>query len=122
MTARAVTLGDGRRMPLGAYVSAWRAVLAAPMDCRFKGSPSDPRGWRGSYSRAELLQEFRAGLHDRINRHLPGFGHGRKWSPDWQRSTLHFAGAVNTPRLIVRLHGNPAAREFRNRLAHRLEN
>lgn len=119
-TRRAVKLGDGRRIPLGAYVGAWKAAIAAPICQSFKGSPNDPRGDFGAYTRAAVLDEFRAGMHDRINRHLPGFGRGRKWSCDWQRATLQLAHAVNTPRLIVRLHGNPAARAFGGKLAHRL--
>jgi hypothetical protein len=118
---RAIVLGDGRRMSLAAYVAAWKTALAAD-DCqRFKGSPADPRGWCGPYSRAELLQEFRGGMNDRINRHAPHYGKGRKWSQDWQASAWRLSRDVNTPRLIVRLFGNPMAREFAFRLGDRLE-
>lgn len=116
MTRRAVILGDGRAVPLVAYVAAWRAMLAASEDCRFRGSPKDPRGWKGSYTRAEVLREFRDGLHDRINRHIPNHGKGRKWSYDWFMAAWRLSRDVNTPRLIVRYC--PA--EFRPRLEHRL--
>lgn len=120
MTQRAIVLGDGRKMPLGSYVAAWKATLAADPAQRFKGSPCDPSGWRGSYSRAELLGEFRRGLDDRINRRIPSYGRGRKWSSDWQASARRLSRDVNTPRLVVRLHGNPMAREFAHRLGDRL--
>lgn len=118
---RAIVLGDDRRISLAAYVAAWKAALAADECQRFKGSPSDPRGWRGSYSRAELLSEFRSGMHDRINRQMPHYRKGRKWSYDWQAAALRLARDVNTPRLVVRLFGNPMAREFASRLSNRLE-
>jgi hypothetical protein len=40
----------------------------------------------GSRTREEILGEFRDGVHDRINRHAPGFGAGRKWDSEWQRA------------------------------------
>lgn len=121
MSKRAIILGDGRRVSLRAYVAAWKAAIAAD-DCqRFRGSPSDPGGWNGSYSRDDVLREFRAGMHDRINRHMPHFRRGRKWSYDWQAAALRLARDVNTPRLVVRLIGNPIAREFVSMLSHRLE-
>lgn len=38
---------------------------------------------------------------NRINRHIPNYGRGRKWAPDWQRETLQAAGRLNTPRLVI---------------------
>ncbi|MFG1304178.1 DNA polymerase III subunit beta [Xanthobacter autotrophicus] len=112
---KVVTLGDVRRIPLGVYVAAWRLVRAAPPDARFRGSPC---GWSGSEeTAAEILRQFRAGMDDRINRHVPWHGRGRRWGPDWQSEAARLARAVNTPRLVVRW----APQEFRRRLAHRLE-
>jgi hypothetical protein len=111
--ARYVTLGDGRRISLGHYVRAWRTTLAAPATQRFAGSPCDPLT---QCSRDDVLRDYRDGLHDRINRHIPGYGKGRKWSPDWQRAALQAGHAVNTPRLIVRW----VPRDLYARLAHRL--
>ncbi len=113
MTRRAVILGDGRRIGLGRYVAAWRAALAAPPGARFAGSPCEPRL---TADRETVLREFRAGLADRINRHMPGYGRGRKWSADWQRAALQCARAANTPRLIVRW----VPPDLRARLAHRV--
>lgn len=115
MTNRYVTLGDGRHIPLGAYVAAWRKALDAPADAVFNGSPC---GWKGcSETRNEVVRQFRDGMHDRINRHIPSHGCGRKWSRDWFMQAWRLSRDVNTPRLIVRW----APVEFRARLAHRLE-
>lgn len=109
-----VTLASGRRVSLGAYVAAWRTVRRADPNARFRGAPD---AWFGEIEPAErILRQFRAGLHSRINRHLPDYGRGRKWSQDWQREALQTAGKVNTPRLIVRWI--PA--DLMPRLSHRL--
>ena len=97
MSQRYVTLGDGRKIGLGRYVAAWRDCLALSPETHI-GRGIDGYG----QSAGEALRDLRAGMHDRINRHVPGFGRGRKWSADWQRAALHAAGAVNTPRLVVR--------------------
>lgn len=111
---RFVTLGSGRRVTLGAYVRGWRAVKAASPETLYTDSLT---GWRDDPTPAgRILAQFRYGMHDRINRHIPGYGVGRKWSPSWYWETWRFARDVNTPRLIVRW----APVEFRQRLAHRL--
>ncbi|MBR0998794.1 hypothetical protein ABIF65_003723 [Bradyrhizobium japonicum] len=94
---RYVRLADGRAIGLGRYVAAWKACKALP-----DGTPIG-RGVDGyGQTAAEALRDLRAGLADRINRHSPGYGRGRKWSADWQRHAMQAASAVNTPRLIVR--------------------
>ena len=94
---RAVKLGDGRRISLAAYVAAWKRCLSLPADTPIG------RGVSGLGETAgDALRELRYGLHDRINRHLPGFGNGRKWHPDWQRQMVQAAHHLNTPRLIIR--------------------
>lgn len=114
MTTRVVVLADGRRVGLGAYVAAWRHVRKAPPGSMIRGAPGSHRAdWD---SAAVALRQFRTGMHDRINRHLPGYGHGRKWSSDWQRAAIQTAGLVNIPR--VRVHWIP--RDLAGRLAHRL--
>lgn len=114
---RCIVLASGRRMPLGRYVAAWRqckAIVAADDgDTWMRETPGSEYG--GTV--ADALRELRDGLADRINRHIPGYGRGRKWSDDWQRHALQTAHAVNTPRLIVRW----APRDLMPRLAHRLE-
>ncbi len=109
---RYITLGDGTRVTLAAYSAAWRACTAAAPGATFS------RGLcgYGSRTREEILGEFRDGVHDRINRHAPGFGAGRKWDSDWQRDAYRTAREVNTPRLIVRW----VPRDFEARLRHRV--
>jgi hypothetical protein len=105
-----VVLPNGRRCGLGTYVLAWRTML--------KMNPQElVKGW-GHFSEPAgyVLRELRAGMHDRINRHIPGYGRGRKWNADWQRAAGHCANAVNTPRLIVRW----VPRDLYARLAHRI--
>lgn len=111
MSTRYVTLGDGRKIKLGAYVRAWQACRSLPAKTPI-GRGID--GW--NQSAGEALRALRCGMDDRINRHIPSFGIGRKWDSDWQRTTRQFARAVNTARLIVRW----APKEFRARLADRL--
>lgn len=108
-----VTLGDGLRVALGAYVQTWREVRAMAPGQSLDRSLTD----RGSSSAGEVLRQFRAGLHDRINRHDPRVG-CRKLDPDWQRHTAQLARRVNTPRLVV--HEGEVPAEFRAKLAHRL--
>lgn len=111
---RIVTLGDGSRVTLGQYAHAWRTCMAAAPGSVFS------RGLcgYGSRTREEILEEFRDGVHDRINRHVPGFGRGRKWDADWQRDAWRAAREVNTPRLAVRW----VPRDFVARLRHRMWN
>ena len=97
---RYITLGDGTHVTLAAYSAAWRACTAAAPGTEFR------RGLcgYGSRTREEILGEFRDGVHDRINRHAPGFGAYRT------------AREVNTPRLAVRW----VPRDFEARLRHRV--
>lgn len=115
MTARVVTLGSGRRVTLGAYVRAWRMVRASDPAAEFFGSPCGDL--RAVETAGESLRQFRAGMVDRINRHLPGYGRGRKWSPDWQRGAYDMAWRMRS-RIVTRVGDCPT--ELRSRLAHRL--
>lgn len=101
MSKRYVTLGDGRHIGLGAYVAAWRSCKT------LEPSTYVGRGISGHGDTAgEALRQLREGMDDRINRHDPTFGHGRKWSYQWQAETMRAASALNTPRLVV--HWLPA--------------
>src|SRR5260370_31037860 len=65
---RIVSLSGGRTISLKNYTKAWKLALAAPADAVFdKGF-----NWY-SETRAEVLREFRRGLHHRINRRIDGF-------------------------------------------------
>lgn len=107
---RMIVLPSGKRVTLRAYCAAWRKVKeAAPnrLVSDFEWFPV-PAG--------EVKQRMLGAVHDRINKHLPGYRRGRKWDQDWQRAAVHCANEVNTPRRIVRWV--PA--DLRDRLAHRI--
>ena len=112
MSARYVTLGDGRRIGLGAYVAAWARCKQLPGETRVMRCPDGLSGTVG-----DALRQLRAGMHDRINRHVPGYGVGRKWADGWFWEAKRFSDQINTPRLIVRW----APADFRKRFAERLE-
>jgi hypothetical protein len=113
MSARYVTLGCGRRVSLASYVAAWKRTIALLPDTRVFGSPHESRA---PVTAAEARRQFRAGLHDRINRHDPRFGVGRKWDSDWQRAVRYTATLLQVPR--VSLDWLPP--DLRNQLSHRL--
>ncbi len=65
--ARVVTLpAPGRRVTLAAYVEAVKLAKANP-DTTFKHGPT---AWRPCTGR-EIMRQFRAGMHDRINQRIP---------------------------------------------------
>ncbi len=117
---RVVYLSEGRQVTLANYTRAWKLALAAPTDAVFdKGFT-----WY-SQTRAEVLREFRRGLHDRINRRIhrfPGtlrvrpFPNTRKYQYEWQLETYRAAIRLNHPRLII--DWLPAW--LKSRFAHRL--
>ena len=92
-----VTLADGRKIGLGKYVAGWRTCRELPPDTWIGKGVS---GW--GQTAGEALADLRRGLEDRLNRHLPGYGVGRKWSSDWYFATWNASRAINNPRLIVR--------------------
>jgi hypothetical protein len=102
---RVVYLPEGRTVTLGAYVAAWKQALTAPESATCQNGFN----WYPE-SRNEVLREFRRGLHDRINRRIPGFPgtlrprtrpHGRKLEQQWQIETYRAARQLNHPRLII---------------------
>lgn len=94
---RYVTLADGRKIGLGKYVQAWKVCKTLPGNA-WIGKGID--GW--GQTAAEALVSLRAGMDDRINRNIPGYGVGRKWDPDYYFSMVRAAGDLNTPRLLIR--------------------
>ena len=95
--SKCIVLADGRRVGIPRYVAAWKACKTLPAQTLIGPGVS---GWGDTA--AEALQQLRAGLDDRINRNIPGYGAGRKWSSDWQRQMMQAANQVNTPRLLIR--------------------
>jgi hypothetical protein len=88
MRHRYVTLPNGRACGLGVYVRAWKTLRTLKADDSVSGF--------GHFAEpaSDVLRTLRDGMHDRINRHAPGFGRGRKWSNDWQREAIQCAHAV----------------------------
>lgn len=112
---RAFTLPSGRRVSVLQYLIIWHTCRT----CERRGV--DPAVQAGQWdafptTASRTLRDLRAGLHDRINRQLPHFGQGRKWSDDWQLNTSRAARELNTPRL--RIHYLPP--HLRARFGHRL--
>ena len=113
MIQRVITLPGGRQVTLGEYVRSWKALKHLPPDTTIER-------WSWSHNdAAHILRAIHAGIHDRINRHVPGYGQGRKWSAEWWWPAWRMARDVNTPRLVV--HATSVPFEFRARLAHRLD-
>jgi len=110
---RIIALGNGKRVSLGEYVRIWRRVRQAPSGTIYTESLC---GWWPT-TRETILAQFSAGVHDRINRHLPGYGVGRKWKPQWQSEMRRTARQVNTPRLRI----SWLPKELRGRFADRME-
>jgi hypothetical protein len=109
---RAVSLiATDKTIPLGVYVAGVRAAIAHPGRTFRHGLTT---WW--PVTGADVRREFMDGVHDRINRHVPGYGKGRKWSAEWQAEARRAAHDVNTPRLAIRW----LPRDLRSRLAHRL--
>lgn len=119
MTVRVITLGDGRPIGLGAYMKGLRACMAAPEGTEYK------RGLTGWWpvTREEILRDWRASVHDRINRNVAWFGRGRKWDADYQRHMRRDGDRINragTERLVVQVT-EISTPGWRERYAHRLE-
>lgn len=115
MSQRYIMLGCGRRIGLARYVEAWKACLAL-----------DPKTWIGrgvdglGQNAGEALRDLRRGLHDRINRHIPGFGQGRKWDSDYQRHIGHIANRLNMRCIIWQVETRCWPTEWQSRFAHRI--
>lgn len=108
---KTIRLGNGHSVSLGAYVAAIKAVdLTRTYDHGFTG-------W-APVTGATVLEEFREGVHDRINRHDPAYGKGRKWANEWFWDTMRAARKLNTPRL--RVYASEVPMWLRARVEHRL--
>lgn len=110
MPLNTIRLPNGKRCTVSRYVTAWRTIKTLAPDTSLPGFDHFPA------PAASILDAMRYGLHDRINKHDPAYGHGRKWANDWQRHTLQAAHALNTPRLVI----DWLPIEFKERFAHRL--
>lgn len=110
MSKRYVTLPNGKTCGLGTYTAAWKALLLLPPGRDCEGFGHFPQ------SAERILRTLRDGLTERINRHIPGYGKGRKWSEDCQATVWRLSRAINS-RVITYEREVPP--EYRTRLAHR---
>jgi hypothetical protein len=111
MTRRYVTLSDGRKIGLGAYVRAWKT-------CKLLDPKTHiGRGIDGYGQTAEeALHDLRAGIDDRINRHDKAYGVGRKWDSEWWWDTWRASRDLRQSRLAI--HWIP--RDLKERFGHRI--
>lgn len=109
---RAVTLGDGRRVGLGQYVGAWKKALAMDPNAPVAGTPSAPRG---GGTAGDAVAEFREGMQDRINKHDPAFGKGRKWDSTWQRDARRLRDTLTRKSEVPKGEAHPV--DLRPKLA-----
>ncbi len=105
-----VRLPKGSLVTMGRYVAAWKALRSLPPGAQVNGWDHFPTPAK------DVLRKMRAGMHERISRHLPWWEKGRKWEGQWQRDAHRTAWEVNTPRLVVRW----VPMDLRKRLAHRI--
>lgn len=86
----AIGLPNGRRCSIiPSYIASWRALIA--MD-----GGAEVRGWDWHSTPArDILRRLRGDLNERINRHLPAYGQGRKWDRQWQIDCRRDARIVN---------------------------
>lgn len=96
MPKRCIVLPSGRRVTLGRYVAAWRTLKTLDPAREVDGFAWYPM------PAGEVLLQMRTALTDRINRHAPAYGCGRKWDENWQVDTRRAAHQLNTPRRIIR--------------------
>src|SRR4051794_18479032 len=86
---------------LAQYCDAWRRVIASPAGAIFKSSLM----WVfNPTSREEILREFREGVNDRINRHIPGYGRGRNWSEREQTGLMRDARRLQDMARRIRVY------------------
>jgi len=86
---RIIVLPNGRACCLSTYSSSWRTVKVLDPDAEVIGWEWYPLTAR------EILCDLHAGMHARINRHIPGFGRGRKWDDRYQLDQQRDARRVN---------------------------
>ncbi len=110
---RCVIIPCGRPVSVRQYAAAWRMVRSLPPD-----TPIRARQWDHCDTTAgRVLRDMRHGLHDRINRHVPRYGIGRRWEPEYAGDVARLARTLRD-RCVVRPCDVP--RDLVPRLAHRI--
>lgn len=111
---KTIYMGNGTTVSLASYIEGWKKALALDQAVMVKAGPG--AWWPQSV--AQVLEKLRRGMHERINRHVAGYGKGRKWSHEWQAGARQLTDLVNYPHMIVRPGSVPP--EFRDRLKDRI--
>jgi hypothetical protein len=89
MSRRYIILPNGKRCSLTTYRKAWNTIKTLKPDSEVKGWEWYPVPAR------DILRQLCEGMHDRINRHIPGYCKGRKWGSDYQINLRRDARRVN---------------------------
>jgi hypothetical protein len=85
----AIGLPNDKRCSISTYCRAWRTLKTLPPEAEVKGWEWYPVPAR------DILRRLHEGLHDRINRHDPRYGRGRKWDQRYQIGQRRDARRVN---------------------------
>ena len=86
MPKQMIRLGDGGWLPLSQYMTIVRHAFAHP-DATF---PRSFQSWV-SCDGQTIIHEHYEMIHDLINRHIEGYGQGRKWRAEYQTGLLRDA-------------------------------
>lgn len=86
---RVIGLPNGKQCRLSVYCAAWRTLKTLDPEAEVKGWEWYPVPAR------DILRRLHEGLHERINRHDPRHGRGRKWSVAYQIDLRRDARRVN---------------------------
>jgi hypothetical protein len=86
---RLLTLPNGSSCSLRSYCVGWRKLKKLSPDTRIINWDDFP------IEAAAILRDLHSGMHDRINRHIPGYGRGRKWDERYQADLRRDAHHIN---------------------------
>lgn len=101
----------GKRIPLSAYTTGVK-LAKANLDGQFTKTLTSEFGGTGQ----DIVTEFRRGLHDRINRHLPEGG-----TRDFTSAAVWRFKVMLNSRAIIREHDIPRClQRYRKHFEHRI--
>lgn len=102
-----VTLPNGRKVSVGEYVRSWKTLKTLDPKTKVSGF-SD-----GGDAAAVILYRLQYGIHDRINKHVPGYNVGRNWTPEIYYENVRLSRETRGRNSVRNI---PA--RFRERLSH----
>ena len=123
MTTPTIRLPNGSYVTAGMYAKAWDILKTEHKASLYAGREKTYSGFFDYPAHAPaILAELRKGLADRINRHDPAYGKGRRWDTDYQAALARDAkmlryfrayGGVGVPRqrfetcIFLKRYGRP---------------